>query len=180
MPYKTTDGRIIQSDVAFTLGDISYPATWIRNASEAEKEAIGLTWQDPPETQFKDSRFYDNHVATDGTVTSTPKDVEQLKANLVGDAKRTANTLLDGSDWMVSANHERGRLMSEEWADYRADVLAECARLEEAYLAATDIEALLEVKANWPINPDEQAERDRMEAEDAAAKEKREENENAA
>jgi hypothetical protein len=169
MPFKTTDGRVIQPDRAFTLGDISYPATWIRNASEAEKEAIGLTWQDPPETQFKDSRYYDNHVAPDGTVTSTPKDVEQLKANLVGDAKRTANTLLDGSDWMVSANHERGRLMSEEWADYRADVLAECERQETAIKAAADIEALLEVKANWPINPDEQAQLDKQLAEAQAA-----------
>ena len=168
MPFKTTDGRTIQPDRAFTLGDISYPANWIRNASEAEKEAIGLTWQDPPETQFKDSRFYDNHVAPDGTVTSTPKDVEQTKARMVGDAKRTANALLSGSDWQVLAHHERGRLMSEPWADYRADVVAECAKQEAAIEAAEGIEALLEVKANWPENPDEQAERDRMEAEEVS------------
>ena len=165
MPFKTKDGRTIHPDRAFTLGDISYPANWIRNASEAEKEAIGLTWQDPPETQFKDSRYYDNHVAPDGTVTSTPKDVEQLKSRLVGDAKRTVNALLSGSDWMVLANHERGRLMSEEWADYRADVLAECERQETAIEAAADIEALLEVKANWPENPDDKAHRLKMEAE---------------
>lgn len=165
MPYKTTDGRTIHPDKAFTLGDISYPATWIRNASEAEKEAIGLTWQDAPELQFKDSRFYDNHVAPDGTVTSTPKDLEQLKANLVGESKRTAGLLLVDSDWMVLANHERGRLMSESWADYRADVLAEYNRLKEAYLAATDIEGLMAVKAEWPENPDDKAQRLKMEAE---------------
>ena len=165
MPYKTTDGRTIQTDKAFTLGDVSYPATWIRNASEAEKEAIGLTWHDAPELQFKDSRFYDNHIAPDGTVTSTPKDVEQLKARMVGDAKRTAGLLLAGSDWQVIASVERSRAVDEPWATYRADVVAECARLEEAYLAATDIEALLEVKADWPENPDDKAHRLAMEAE---------------
>ena len=35
------------------------------------------------------------------------------------------------------------------------------------------------IKQNWPINPDEQAEHDRMEAEEAEAKAKREENKNA-
>lgn len=171
MPFKTTDGRTIHPDKAFTLGDISYGATWLRNASESEKAAIGLSWHDAPELQFKDSRFYDNHVAPDGTVTSTPKDVEQLKARLVGDAKRTANALLSGSDWQWIASVERGRVVDESWATYRADVVAECDRLEEAYLAATDIEGLMAVKVNWPENPDDKAMRLKMEAEKAAAKE---------
>lgn len=165
MPFKTTDGRIIQPDRAFTLGDISYPATWIRNASDAMKEAIGLVWHDAPELQFKDSRFYNNHVAPDGTVTSTPKDVEQLKARLVSEAKRTANALLSGSDWQIIAHAERGRVVDESWATFRADVVAECAKQEAAIEAAADIEALLEVKAEWPENPDDKAQRLKMEAE---------------
>ena len=166
MPYYIeSTGQTLPLDKAFSVNGISYPATYLRLATQEDKDAAGIAWKDAPERKFKDSRYFDNHVAPDGTVTSTPRDVEQTKARMVSDAKRTANALLSGSDWMVLAHHERGRLMSEPWADYRADVVAECAKQEAAIEAAADIEALLGVKADWPENPDEKAQRLEMEAE---------------
>ena len=146
MPYYIEQtGQTLPLDKAFSVNGISYPATYLRLAPQEDKAAAGIVWKDAPELQFKDSRYYDNHVAPDGTVTSTPKDVEMLKANMVSEAKRTANTLLAGSDWQVIASVERSRVVDEPWATYRADVVAECARQETAIEAAADIEALLEV-----------------------------------
>ena len=65
--------------------------------------------------------------------------------------------------------------MADDWAEYRAAVIAEADRLESQYSTAESYEALDAIVQNWPINPDEQAERDRMEARAAAAKAKREE-----
>ena len=62
-------------------------------------------------------------------------------------------------------------MVADDWAEYRAAVIAEADRLEGEYNAAESYEAIDAIVQNWPINPDEQAERDRMEAEEAAAEE---------
>ena len=172
MPYYIEQtGQTLPLDKAFSVNGISYPATYLRLASQEDKDAAGIAWKDAPERKFKDSRYYDNHVAPDGTVTSTPKDVEMLKANRVSEVKQTAGTLLAGSDWMVIASVERSRVVADDWAEYRAAVIAEADRLESQYSTAESYEALDAIVQNWPINPNEQAERDRMEAEEVAAKE---------
>lgn len=172
MPYYIeSTGQTLPLDKAFSVNGISYPATYLRLAPQEDKAAAGIAWKDAPERKFKDSRYYDNHVAPDGTVTSTPKDVEMLKANRVGEVKQTAGTLLAGSDWMVIAEMERERAVADDWAAYRTAVIAECDRLEKEYKAATDIDGLMAVKQNWPENPDEAAERAKREAEEKEAEE---------
>ena len=126
MGYKTSDGRNLPLDRAFTLNDISYPANWLRVASADDKAAIGVEWVDAPELKFKDKKYYNNTVSSEGEVTSTPKDLDQIKADRIGYAKLTANARLSGSDWQVIAKAERGREIPEDWAAYRTAVIAEC------------------------------------------------------
>ena len=165
MGYKTSDGRNLPLDRAFTLNDISYPANWLRVASADDKAAIGVEWVDAPELKFKDKKYYNNTVSSEGEVTSTPKDLDQIKADRIGYAKLTANARLSGSDWQVIAKAERGREIPQDWAAYRTAVIAECERYE-AEVAAADFEGIQKVRENWPLNPVEQAEKDKREAEE--------------
>jgi len=54
--------------------------------------------------------------------------------------------------------------VAEDWAEYRAAVIAEADRLEGEYNAAESYKDFDKIKQEWPLNPNEQAERDRMEA----------------
>ena len=153
MPYITQEGRALPLDKAFSHNNISFPANWLRVSTPADKEAQGISWVTPKEPP----------------VVRAP--VEREKSDGIARAKDTAGKLLAQSDWMVIASVERSRAVAEDWAEYRAAVIAEADRLEGEYNAAATYTDLDLMKQNWPINPDEQAERDRMEAEVAAAQE---------
>ena len=150
MPYVTQEGRALPLDKSFTLNSISFPANWLRLSTPADKEAQGISWVTPEEPP----------------VVRAPLDRE--KADGIARAKDTAGKLLVQSDWMVIASVERSRAVAEDWAEYRAAVIAEADRLEGEYNAAATYTDLDLIKQNWPINPDEQAERDRVEAEEVS------------
>ena len=156
MPYITKEGRVLPQDKAFSHNNISFPANWLRASSAADKEAQGFSWVAPEEPP----------------VVRAPLDRE--KADGIVRAKDTAGKMLAGSDWMYIAKSERNRVVADDWAEYRAAVIAEADRLEGQYSTAESYEALDAIVQNWPLNPDEQAERDRVEAEEAAAKEEQE------
>ena len=153
MPYTTQEGRALPMDKAFNHNNISFPANWLRVSTSADKEAQGISWVTPEEPP----------------VVRAPLDRE--KSDGIARAKDTAGKMLAQSDWMVIASVERSRVVADDWAEYRAAVIAEADRLEGEYNAAESYEAIDAIVQNWPINPDEQAERDRMEAEEAAAEE---------
>ena len=133
---------------AFSHNNISFPANWLRLSTPADKEAQGISWVTPEEPP----------------VVRAPLDRE--KSVGIDRAKDTAGKLLAQSDWMVIASVERSRVVADDWAEYRAAVIAEADRLEGEYNAAESYEDFDKIKQNWPLNPDEQAERDRMEAEE--------------
>ncbi len=148
-------------DKAFSHNNISFPANWLRVSTEADKEAQGISWVTPEEPP----------------VVRAP--LEREKSNGIVQAKDTANKMLAGSDWMYIAKSERNREVAQEWAEYRAAVIAEADRLEGQYSAAESYEAIDAIVQNWPENPDEVAAREADEARAAAAKAKREENKDA-
>ena len=144
----TQSNRVLPLDKAFSLNDVSYPANWLRISGPEDKAAIGLEWivPEPP------------------PVVRAPLDRE--KSDGIVRAKDTANKMLAGSDWQIVASVERQRVVPTEWAEYRAAVIAEADRLESQYSTAESYEAIDAIVQNWPINPEEQAERDRIEAEE--------------
>ena len=148
MPYTTTEGRALPLDKAFNHNNISFPANWLRVSTEADREAQGISWVPPEEPP----------------VVRAPLDREKSKG--IAQAKDTAGKLLAQSDWMVIASVERSRVVADDWAEYRAAVIAEADRLEGEYNAAATYTDLDLIKQEWPLNPDEQAERDRMESEE--------------
>ena len=151
MPYVTTEGRALKMDVAFSHNNISFPANWLRVSTPADKEAQGISWVTPEEPP----------------VVRAP--LEREKADGIARAKDTAGKMLAQSDWMVIASVERSRVVADDWAEYRAAVIAEADRLETQFSTAESYEAIDAIVQNWPINPDEQAELDNQLAEGQAA-----------
>ena len=147
----TESNRVLPVDKAFSLNNVSYPANWLRVSGAEDKAAIGLEWivPEPP------------------PVVRAP--IEREKANGIARVKDTAGKMLAGSDWQVVASVERQRAVPTDWAEYRAAVIAETDRLEGEYNAAATYTDLDLIKQNWPLDPNQQAELDRIEAEEAAA-----------
>ena len=65
------DGKRLTPGVAFTHGDIQYPANWLTFASPEEREAIGIV--EIAESVRPNDEFYWVTDNNDGTYTSTPK-----------------------------------------------------------------------------------------------------------
>ena len=163
MPYKVED-RTLPMDVAFTLGDEQFPASWLRRASAEDKAKRGIEFFEPPELKFKNEKFYRNWVE-DGKVVSEPRDLDQLKRRMLGDVRRNAHSLLSDSDWMIIRETEGGPAPSEDWKLWREAVRAECNRQEVQVSEANDVEALAAIVSEWPMSPDALEAQARHEAE---------------
>ena len=170
--YKVNN-KPLQLDRAFTLGDIQYPSNFLRLATEAEKEALGITWEADPVRA--DDRFYWNgdinnpkamedreevdedgnpmFVKVLGEVDGEPAMVDSderlvtkgLKSNWIAQVKVTAGTMLATTDWMVIRKAERDVAIPDDVVAKRAAIVAEADRLEAAITACADVEALIAV-----------------------------------
>ena len=139
MPYVTTEGRALPMDKAFSHNNKSFGATWLRLSMPEQKDAEGISWETPVKTP----------------VVRAP--LEREKSDGVARAKDKANKMLAGSDWQVIAKTERGREIPEDVSQYRSDIIAECARLEEQFSTAESYEAIDAIQQNWPLTQEEQA-----------------------
>jgi hypothetical protein len=136
MPYLL-DGRPISPDVAFTAtnadGDlIQFPSNWMRLATEDEKAAIGLTWEEDPAPY--DQRFF--------WAPNLPKDHAQLVTQWVAQTKTTAGTLLQPTDWQVIREADNGTAMTAETKAERQAIRDKSAEKVAAIEATTTTEEL--------------------------------------
>ena len=60
MAYKI-NGETLPLGRSFTLGDIMYPANWLQKSTEAERTAVGITWEDDPE-RADDKYYWDGDI----------------------------------------------------------------------------------------------------------------------
>jgi hypothetical protein len=176
--YKVNN-KPLPLDRAFTLGDIQYPANWLRRSTAIARLALGITWETEPTRA--DDRFYWNgdinspkamedreevdeagnplYVKVLGEVDGEPAMVDSderlvtkgLKSNWIAQVKHTAGTMLAGTDWMVIRKAERDVAIPEAVVAARAAIVAEANRLETAIAACADVSALIEVVSsqNW-------------------------------
>lgn len=139
MPYITQEGRVLVLGKAFSLNDKSFPSNWLTTVTEDDRQAEGISWKEIEEPP----------------VVRAP--VEREKRDGIARAKDAAGQMLSGSDWQVIAKTERGREIPEDVSQYRADIIAECARLEEQFSTAESYEAIDAIQQNWPLTEEEQA-----------------------
>jgi hypothetical protein len=171
--YKVNN-KPLQLDRAFTLGDIQYPANWLRFSSAEDRAALGITWE--TEAPRADDRFYwsgdinnpkamedREEVDEDGNpmyvqewdaeaevMTDTDERLvaKGLKSNWIAQVKHTAGTMLATTDWMVIRKAERDVPIDADVVTKRAAILAEANRLENAIVACADVATLIEVVSN--------------------------------
>lgn len=132
MAYQLPDGRIIALDRAFTLGDVQYPANWLRLATPEERAAIGIT--EVPDPQPYDQRFYWG--------VGNPRDHAQLQEQWVAQVKQTAFTLLAPTDWYVVRHSETGAAMPQSVLDRRAEIRQYSKDKEATIMATVDTDEL--------------------------------------
>jgi hypothetical protein len=170
--YKVNN-KPLQLDRAFTLGDIQYPANWLRFSSAEDRAALGITWE--TEAPRADDRFYWSgdinnpkamedreevdedgnpmYVKVLGEVDGEPAMVDSderlvtkgLKSQWIAQVKATAGTMLATTDWMVIRKAERDVPIDADVVTKRAAILAEANRLENAIAACTTVEELIAV-----------------------------------
>ena len=174
--YKL-NGKPLTLDRPFTVDGVQYPSNWLRMASEADKAALGITWEADPAPV--DYRFYwsegnpkaledkeesdENgnplYVKVLGEVDGEPAMVDSderlvtkgLKSTWIAQVKTTAGSMLAETDWMVIRKAERDVPIDADVAAKRAAILAEANRLEAAISACADVDALITVVSaqNW-------------------------------
>jgi hypothetical protein len=168
------NGQLISIDGEITVDGIRYPHL----RDPALREQLGVVEVADPE--IYDQRFYwgpnnpkllEDREESDedgnplfvkvlGEVDGEPAMVDSdrrlvtrgLKYQWTGQVKQTAGSLLAQTDWMVLRKAERGVEIPEDTASFRAAVLAEANRLEDAITVCATVEELIEVvnAQSWP------------------------------
>ena len=176
--YKVNN-KPLPLDRAFTLGDIQYPANWLRRSTSIARLALGITWEAEPARA--DDRFYWSGDITNPKALEDREEVDQdgnpmyvkvlgevdgepamvdsderlvskgLKSNWIAQVKATAGSMLAATDWMVIRKAERDVAIPAATVAARAAIVAEANRLETAITACADVAALIEVVSsqNW-------------------------------
>ena len=126
------NGKPLALDVAFTAGDINYPANWMRNASLSEKNAIGITEVSDP--AWYDRRFYWG--------VGNPKTIADLKTQWIDNQKATAGSELSKSDWMIIRKEEASTAVPGATQTYRTAVRTQCKKREDQITACTTTDEL--------------------------------------
>jgi hypothetical protein len=169
------NGQPISIDRAYTAPD----GTKYANLRDpAIRSALGVV--EVPDPEWYDQRFYwgvgnpkllDDREEVDedgnplyvkvlGEVNGEPAMVDSderlvtkgLKSQWIAQVKDIAGSLLSKTDWMIIRKAERDVAIPESTQAYRAAVIAEADRIEEAIKACTSVEELIAVINNqsWP------------------------------
>ena len=161
-------------DRGFTLGDTQYPSNWLRLSTEADRTALGITWEDDPvradDTYYQNgdintphplddvlavdannqpvyAQVLDNSDPLNPVMVDTNVQVTSsgLKSRMTAKVKDAANSILSTTDWYVSRKAEKGTAIPTDVETKRDAVRTECNRLEVAIAAVTTVEELITV-----------------------------------
>lgn len=143
--------QVLPADTPFVIGDVQYPANWLRLSSLEDKAALGIV--EVVEQPRPDDRYYwVGSIAIDGTWSDVkPKDLNALKAGLITQTYSTCAALLAPTDHtIVRAVEVSTEPIYPATLTYRAAVRAASAAGVAAINACNDVETLAVVKINWP------------------------------
>ena len=129
------NGKPLALDVAFNHNRINYPANWLRLATLAQKQAIGITEVAGP--AWYDKRFY--------TGVDKPRDLADLKANWIDVQKHKAGSLLSSTDWMIIRKEEAGTAVPSATQTYRTAVRTQCKAREDQITACSTTDELADL-----------------------------------
>jgi hypothetical protein len=141
----------------FTYGDLQYTK---QGANHETFTSLGF--QQVIVQQRPDERFYVvSGPASDGTYSTTPRNLADLKTKYIRDTKTTAFQLLKGTDWYIVRQMELGYGEAPVPVDvttFRAAVRAAATARCDAIDATTTVEELATLLSDsnvYPETPDE-------------------------
>jgi len=155
MAFKL-DGKPLAVDVPFTVGDINYPANWLRLSTADEKTALGIT--EVADAPTYDNRFYwgDGTAKALDDVNATDENGDLLKDEngdqvvtlgvksvLKAQEKVTAGSLLARYDWYVVRKAEKSTAIPTAISTYRDGVRTACNTRETEIDNCADTAALV-------------------------------------
>ena len=150
------NGKPLAVDVPFTVGDINYPANWLRLSSAQEKKDLGIT--EVADAPTYDSRFYwgdgtakalDDVNATDeeGNLVKDENGDQVVtlgvKSVLKAKEKDIAGSLLAKYDWYVIRKYEASKAIPTAIKTYRTAVRTACLTRETEIDNCADTAALV-------------------------------------
>ena len=150
------NGNSLAVDVPFTVGDVHYPANWLRLSTTQEKKDLGIT--EVSDAPMYDSRFYyeDGSAKALDDVNATDEEGNLLKDKngnqvvtlgvksvLKAQEKATAGSLLAKYDWYVVRKAEKSTAIPTAITTYRDGVRTACDTREKEIDACSDTAALV-------------------------------------
>ena len=155
MAFKL-NGKSLAVDVPFSVGNVNYPANWLRLSTADEKTALGIT--EVADDPVYDYRFYWGD-GTAKTLTDTNEVDESgnplldengnqmvtlgVKSVLKAQEKKTAGSLLARYDWYVVRKAEKDIAIPAAITTYRDAVRTACNTRETEIDACADTAALV-------------------------------------
>jgi len=146
MAFKL-DGKPLAVDVPFTVGDVNYPANWLRLSTADEKTALGIT--EVADAPIYDGRFYNGDGSakalddTKETIDGVEYTYLGVKSVLKAQEKVTAGNLLAQYDWYVVRKAEKGTAIPSVISTYRDGVRTACTTRETEITNCADTAALV-------------------------------------
>jgi len=160
--FVLPDGRRLYPGRPFTDADgTQFPANWLRLASEADKAAIGITWE--PDPAPVDTRFYWDHdlpkrledepaVDEDGDPVLDADGVQiinkGLKTEWVKKQKEIAGSLFAPTDWYIIRKSDTGIDVPAAVKQYRDNVRITSGLREDQIAQVTTTEELAALVTN--------------------------------
>jgi len=155
MAFKL-NGNPLAVDVPFTVGDINYPANWLRLSTAQEKKDLGIT--EVADAPTYDSRFYwgdgtaknltdTNEVDENGDPLLDENGdqivTQGVRSVLKVQEKTTAGSLLARYDWYVVRKAEKDTAIPSAISTFRDGVRTACDTRETEIDNCADTAALV-------------------------------------
>ena len=145
--YKTT--RIYPGKAWRDDEGVQYPRNWnIWSAEEKAERGVTEIKEDP----VPDGRLYDWEMDDNGNVTSTPKSMSFLKADVKKQIDSDQLTRLNESDWAIIRKADKGTAVPTNIQTWRDAIRAKAVELENAFIACSNID---EVANLWVVHNDD-------------------------
>jgi hypothetical protein len=134
---------------AFDYGDVQYTSAGATPETFASLGFVEVQIQQRPDDAF----YFVSGPDDTGAYTATPRDHVELVESYVIQESDTANSILAGSDWMVTRKEEIGTPIPPEYVTFRSEVRNTCGLRQQAEMETTttqQLEALVKAPAFIP------------------------------
>ena len=139
--------KVIRENKGWTDDNgITHSRQWVIWSAD-EKAAAGLT-EITPETP-PDSRLYHWSQNSDGTLTSSAKNLDDVKLNLTGAVRSQQESLLNQTDWAVTRKSEKTTAIPANIVTWRDAIRDKATAMEDAIDGAADTAAMAALFVTW-------------------------------